>query len=114
MFRRPTGRLELSRRTLLAAAPGLAFTGVAHAQATGLLLQTPEEQEREEYIDLPLDAWTDVFGRPTAKVMIDGQGPFRFLVDTGSTTSVLAARHAAKMKMPTVGMATVNGTTGTA
>src|SRR5262245_35813796 len=113
MFRRPTGLLQVSRRTLLAAAPALVFADAASAQATGLLRQTPEEQEREDYVDLPLDAWTDVFGRPTAKVMLDGQGPFRFLVDTGSTTSVLAARHAAKMKLPVVGTATVNGTTGT-
>jgi hypothetical protein len=114
MSRPAASRFDLSRRTLLAAGPALAFAGAAHAQQTGLLLKTPEESEPEGFIDLPLDAWTDVFGRPTAKVIIDGYGPFRFLVDTGSTTTVLAARHAAQMKTPILGMVTVNGTTGTA
>ncbi len=97
---------------LLAAAPALAFAGQAHAQVTGLLLKTPEETEG--YVDLPLDAWTDAYGRPTAKVMVDGHGPFNFLVDTGSTTTVIAERHALQMKTPIVGMVTVNGTTGSA
>jgi predicted aspartyl protease len=115
MSRPAQSRFDLSRRTLLAAAPALAFTGQAQAQVTGLLLKTPEAPEAEGgFIDLPLDAWTDVFGRPTAKVMIDGHGPFRFLVDTGSTTTVIAARHAEQMKTPIVGMVTVNGTTGSA
>src|SRR5262249_31484247 len=50
----------------------------------------------------------------TAKVMVDGFGPFRFLVDTGSTTTVIAERLAAMMSTPIIGTATVNGTTGTA
>jgi hypothetical protein len=96
-------------------APALAFAGAANAQVTGLLLpQNPEEAEREAFTDMPLDSWTDTFGRPTARVKLDGQGPFHFLVDTGSTTTVLAARHAMKMKTPIIGLATVNGTTGTA
>ena len=114
MARHPAGRLHVSRRTLLAAAPALVVAGAANAQVTGLLQQTPEEEEQEVFADLPLDSWTDTFGRPTARVMLDGQGPFQFLVDTGSTTTVLAARHAARMKSPIVGVATVNGTTGTA
>jgi hypothetical protein len=107
-------RFDLSRRTLLAAAPALAFAGVANAQQTGTRIRSPAEAEQEFYGDLPLDAWTDTYGRPTAKVTIDGYGPFRFLVDTGSTTTVIAARHAAMMETPIIGTATVNGTTGTA
>lgn len=114
MFRPAASGFDLSRRMLLASAPALAFAGHAHAQVTGLLNRTPEGEPAEGFIDLPLDAWTDVFGRPTAKVMIDGHGPFNFLVDTGSTTTVIAARHAAQMKTPLIGMVTVNGTTGSA
>ncbi|HEX5008442.1 MAG TPA: aspartyl protease family protein [Hyphomonadaceae bacterium] len=114
MFRPAHSRFEVSRRTLLAAAPAFAVTGVASAQQTGTRIQTPAEAEQQFYADLPLDAWTDAYGRPTARVMIDGFGPFRFLVDTGSTTTVIAARHAAAMKTPIIGLATVNGTTGAA
>lgn len=114
MSRPAASRFDFSRRTLLAAAPALAFVGTASAQQTGTRIQTPAESEQEFYGDLPLDAWTDAYGRPTAKVTIDGFGPFRFLVDTGSTTTVIAARHAAAMKTPIIGMAMVNGTTGTA
>jgi predicted aspartyl protease len=114
MSRPATSGFDLSRRMLLAAAPAFAFAGVAGAQQTGTRLQSPEQAEQEFYGDLPLDAWTDMYGRPTAKVTIDGQGPFRFLVDTGSTTTVVAARHAERLKIPVIGTATVNGTTGTA
>ncbi len=61
-----------------------------------------------------LDSWVDTWGRPTARVMLNGKGPFSFMVDTGSTNTVLAARHVAKLGAPITGMATVAGTTGMA
>jgi len=104
-----------SRRALLAAAPGLVLGGLsaADAQVTGLLFK-PEAETPPTEAELQLDAWTDTYGRPTAKVMLNGKGPFRFLVDTGSTTTVIAARHVASVAAPLVGTAIVNGTTGTA
>src|SRR5688572_13144450 len=38
-----------------------------------------------------LDASVDAWGRPTARVMLNGKGPFRFRVDTGANASVVAA-----------------------
>ncbi len=107
--------IHMSRRALLAAAPGLAIAGVgvAEAQVTGLLFK-PESERAPTEAELQLDAWTDTYGRPTAKVMLNGKGPFHFLVDTGSTTTVIAARHVATVAAPLVGTAIVNGTTGTA
>lgn len=61
-----------------------------------------------------LDAWLDLYGRPTASVFLGGRGAYRFLVDTGSTTSVLAMRHALDLGAVFLGMATVQGTTGAA
>jgi predicted aspartyl protease len=61
-----------------------------------------------------LDAWTDTFGRPIAKVYLDGKGPFDFMVDTGSTNSVITQRLAILLASPIVGRARVSGTTGTA
>ncbi|MDP3739164.1 MAG: aspartyl protease family protein [Hyphomonadaceae bacterium] len=106
--------LSPTRRMLLAAAPALAVAGNAYAQqaVTGLLLKPDDDPSADA--EMPLDAWTDTFGRPTAKVRLNGKGPFRFLVDTGSTTTVLAARLSEVVGAPMIGTAIVNGTTGTA
>lgn len=106
--------LKLTRRSLLAAAPALAIAGNAYAQQaiTGLLLKPDDDPSHDA--EMPLDAWTDMYGRPTAKVKLNGKGPFRFLVDTGSTTTVLAARLVETVGAPITGAAVVNGTTGTA
>jgi predicted aspartyl protease len=65
-------------------------------------------------INATLDSWVDTWGRPTARVMLNGKGPFSFMVDTGSTNTVLAQRHVATLGAPIVGAATVAGTTGMA
>jgi hypothetical protein len=100
-----------SRRAILTAAPGLAIAGICHAQeAPQSSIQAPAEAET----NLFLDAWTDAYGRPNAKVMLNGKGPFGFMVDTGSTNSVIVQRVAAALATPIVGMARVSGTTGSA
>lgn len=106
--------LVATRRMFLAAAPALALAGNAYGQQaiTGMLLKQDDDPAPEAV--MPLDAYTDMFGRPTAKVRLNGKGPFRFLVDTGSTTTVLAARLTGLVAAPLAGTATVNGTTGTA
>src|SRR5262245_40607304 len=101
-----------SRRALLAAGPSLAFTslaltGLAHAQQV-----QPASPEGETA--MALDAWTDTYGRPIAKVYLDGKGPFDFMVDTGSTNSVITSRIAILLASPIVGRARVSGTTATA
>ena len=53
-------------------------------------------------------------GRPTAKVTLNGQPGFRFMVDTGSNITVLAARHAAALGLAFQESVEVNGTTGNA
>src|SRR5690348_12368715 len=108
---REDAHMHMSRRALMAAIPGLGMAGLnAHAQdhqpKTGTRLI--EDAERS------LDAWVDEWGRPTAKITINGQGPYRFLVDTGSTTTVIAQRIATELAAPITGVAIVNGTTGSA
>jgi hypothetical protein len=102
---------KFSRRALLGAIPGLAFAGPAMGQVTGTRIILPDVEVEEP---TTLDAWVDRYGRPTAKVMLNGQGPYDFMVDTGSTTTVLAERHVRRLGVPIVGVATVAGTTGTA
>lgn len=102
----------LTRRSLLTALPALGLAAPAAAQVTGTRILPDETQlDPDTY---SLDAWIDMYGRPTAKVMLNGKGPYRFMVDTGSTTTVIAHRHVAGLGVPVTGTATVNGTTGSA
>ena len=102
--------INFTRRMMLGVIPAIGFAGAASAQVTGSRLAVPIEED----ITTSLDAWVDTYGRPTAKVMLNDKGPYQFMVDTGSTTTVLAERMVADLGAPIVGQATVAGTTGTA
>lgn len=102
---------ELTRRLIIGALPALGFAGHALAQPLTDTRITPPPEDDASYL---LDAWVDAYGRPTAKVMINGMGPFRFMVDTGSTTTVIAARHLTTLGTKPLGQVIVVGTTGTA
>ena len=104
------GKTQLTRRLILGAMPALGFGGHALAQPISGSRITPPEDD-PSYL---LDAWVDAYGRPTAKVMINGMGPFQFMVDTGSTTTVIAARHMTTLGARPLGQVMVVGTTGTA
>src|SRR2546430_14245077 len=58
----------------------------------------------------------DRIGRVVAPVMVDGRGPFRFIVDTGATHSTIAPHLAKLLKLEPAEQAPVliNGITGTA
>ena len=106
--------MQLSRRALMAAIPALGVTGIGAASLTAAAHAQPHKVPKTgtRIVDHPdaeksLGAWIDEWGRPTAKVTINGQGPFRFLVDTGSTTTVIAQRIAAQLSTPVVGTAVV-------
>jgi predicted aspartyl protease len=60
-----------------------------------------------------LQTWVDLYGRPTAEVMLNGRGPFKFVVDTGSNTSVLSTRVARSLELTPMPDAVVHGVTGT-
>jgi predicted aspartyl protease len=89
-----------TRRALLAAAP-FALAGAAFAQ---------EEPETSWLLNTSLDA----AGRPVAEGMINGKGPFRFLVDTGASTSVVTMDLAIALGLTFQGATTIYGTTGQA
>lgn len=103
---------SLTRRdfglTLGAAAGGLALAGPAHAQqrAPDTVTVTAEQPV------VSLQTWLDTYGRPAARVMLNGRGPYRFLVDTGSNTTVLADRVAAELGLPLEAQELVLGVTG--
>jgi predicted aspartyl protease len=90
------------------------------AGAAGLLAPSAFAQQRKplppepDPTDADIAAWVDNFGRPTAMVSVNGRGPFKFLVDTGATTTVIATRRAEAMGLQPTGVMVVNGTTGIA
>ncbi len=102
--------IDFTRRMMLGALPALGFAGAASAQVTGTRVNAPVQTD----ITSTLDAWVDAYGRPTAKVMLNDKGPYNFMVDTGSTTTVLAQRHLAALGAEISGTAIVAGTTGVA
>jgi predicted aspartyl protease len=59
-----------------------------------------------------LQTWVDLYGRPTADVMLNGRGPFKFVVDTGSNTSVLSTRLARILELQPLPDREVHGVTG--
>ena len=54
----------------------------------------------------------DVAGRITAPVLINGQGPFAFVVDSGANRTVLAADIAERLGLPPQGPTQVHGIAG--
>jgi hypothetical protein len=51
----------------------------------------------------------DRYSRMTIPVTIEGQGPFRFMIDTGSQATVVSRALRDRLKLPTLGQATVVG-----
>jgi hypothetical protein len=96
--------MQLNRR---AAICGL--LGAAPFAAMSAWGQEPEDNSTP----MVLDSWTDIYGRPTASVRLNGSGPFAFLVDTGSTATVLGERVARSLGLEPAGRLTVIGGTGT-
>ena len=54
----------------------------------------------------------DAVRRMLVDVMIDGDGPYRFVVDTGANRSVLSKEVAAALQLSTTGQALVHGIAG--
>lgn len=59
-----------------------------------------------------LDARTDILARMTVDVMINGQGPFPFAVDTGADRTAISAGLAAKLGLPSGDNVSLNGMAG--
>lgn len=87
-----TRRLILSRLAaggLLASAPGLAFGQVPAVPA-------PEPDDSPTSVAIS----RQVFDQISAPVMINGRGPFRFMVDTGANVSCVSQGLADKLDLP--------------
>lgn len=72
-------------------------------------LQPPQPIPPDE---AELATGSDPAARVTAPVLINGKGPFEFVVDTGANHSVLASEVAAPLDLPSAGRAGVHGIAG--
>src|SRR5262249_28724923 len=103
-----------TRRWMLGALPALGCALAAFAQQAGLRIGKDVAAPAEAGEDYAVQSWIDIYGRPTVQVTINGQGPFQFMVDTGSATTVIAARHVETLQATSRGKVMVNGATGSA
>jgi Aspartyl protease len=110
----PHDQSNCDRRHVLGGTFGLFLPSLAHAQSSSQTAPSPQEAVtvRGQTPSLTLQTWVDLYGRPTAQVMLNGQGPFRFVVDTGSNTTVISTRVARLLALPVLPARIVHGVTG--
>ncbi len=88
---------ESRRRFLCVAVAAGVWPMVAHAQR--ITANTPPGASTAEQDIASLKARTDAADLLTVAVMVNGQGPFNFVVDTGAERSVLAEEVAATLNL---------------
>jgi predicted aspartyl protease len=83
---------------------GLAIASPAFAQGVA----PPAPAEPTDTVSTELDKSL----RMTVPVMINGQGPFQFVIDTGADRTVISTELAARLKLPTAGTARIHAMSG--
>lgn len=106
----------LSRRHAAALmTAGLAF-GASTARGYEINRQAPasklEEPPAAYTPPVNIAAVSDIYRRMTAPIRVNGQGPFPFVVDTGSNQTVISAELAARLNLPVGDPAALNGVAG--
>lgn len=104
-----------------------AATGKALDTAQGPEISKPKHVPPSEMLPLPpavLDDTLAIGGedinarkvrtRMTVEVMVNGRGPYRFLVDSGADSSVVGLKIARELQLPLATRATLHGMTGSA
>jgi predicted aspartyl protease len=89
------------------------LAGAALILAAGAFPETHAASGAQQAAEVDIVATaTDQYNRMTVPVQIGDDGPFRFLIDTGSQNTVLASSIAAQMSLAPSGTATVVGIAG--
>jgi len=106
-------RLPVAQMLLLKLALGVMAMAPALRAETGAATTTSEATDETLYAT---PTTSDRAGRILAPVMINGQGPFRFVLDTGANTSALAPATVTALGLKTSESAVVgvHGVTGAA
>jgi predicted aspartyl protease len=104
----------LSRRDAAALlVAGLAFASPARAAFDIDRRSNATRLGAADYVPpVSIAAVNDLYRRMTAPVHVNGQGPFPFVVDTGSNQTVIAAELAAQLGLPSGEPAALNGVAG--
>lgn len=99
---RSIGRITRSLNTGLCIVLVLLFIGQQTRAADRSVDQTPKQAEPK--ISVPADgasvSMLEIGGRPVVEVRVNGQGPFRFILDTGATTTVVDSGLASQLSLP--------------
>ena len=70
-----------------------------------ILVATPSYAQDDDKTYIPFDLRTR---RPVLEVMINGEGPYKFLLDTGASQSMISFDLAKKLKLPENGTSAVS------
>lgn len=90
----------------------LAFASSARAYDINRSARATRLAEPDYTPPVNIAAVNDLYRRMTAPIRVNGQGPFPFVVDTGSNQTVIAAELAAKLGLPLGDPAPLNGVAG--
>lgn len=88
----------------------------AFSLATALPLAAQEPVVTDDEVSAALETGQDDWLRMTVPVMINGQGPFQFVIDTGADRTVISRALADRLGLPSAGTAKLHamGGSGTA
>jgi predicted aspartyl protease len=94
----------------------LALAALASAEANAECSSAPEAEAFPELVAQSASGATetDDAGRIVAPIHINGQGPFRFIIDTGANRSVVSARLAQRLGLTPNGQGEVHSVYGVA
>ena len=92
---------SVRRRTLIGSMAAAAFAPAAMAQVPA---ETPPKPDSLRYLDKAR--------RLTVKTLVNGRGPFDFMVDTGANSSVIAAEVADQLGLARAGRTEMHGIAG--
>jgi predicted aspartyl protease len=113
--------LSVDRRDVLGSLLGTAFAGAAGSVFANSLrgVTSPSADDPSilaDELQYATSTTLDRIGRIMVPVMVNGQGPFRFVIDTGASHSTVAPHLAARLKLtPIAGdIVRLNGVTGSA
>jgi predicted aspartyl protease len=96
-----------------AVVPSLARTSAACAAAAPETVETiPEAVFSPDDASVVVSTMEDARRRLSAPVMIDGHGPFDFMVDTGTNRSVISSELANQLQLPAGRSAKIHGIVG--
>jgi predicted aspartyl protease len=109
----PRPETYLRRQTLgLFAGAGGALVGGRALAAAGPVSVLPEAVFEPELPSDHIEAMQDTLRRMTAPVLINGQGPFDFVVDTGTNRSVVSRELAETLGLPAGPITILQGIVG--